>query len=76
MPSTRFLYLYMTKNTALMFKKMSYLLPKFFINWFQVFAVAAPRSIELDQNIFIGVINNFLKRLSNNNLEGKKRKVR
>ena len=51
------------------FEVTTHLLSKFFINGLQVLAMATPWGIEFNQDIFTWVIDNFIKRLSNNNLK-------
>ena len=40
----------------------------YLVNRFQFFTMAAPRSVELYQNVFLSVVNHVLKALRNNSL--------
>lgn len=61
-------HLVLQNSSSHLQKSQTYLLPQFFVFGLQILAVAAPRCIELYQDIFVLCINNFIKVLSHHHL--------
>lgn len=61
-------HLVLQNSSSHLQESQTYLLAQFFVFGLQILAVAAPRRVELYQDIFVLCINNFIKVLSHHHL--------